>query len=209
MKRFFAASLGAAFAGLLASAPAQARETPFLGEVIPFAGTFCPRDTLEADGRLLQIDQNQSLFSLYGKAYGGDALKTFALPDLRGNLKAGNGSGEAAKIKQCVVINGAYPPRPSGRPRPSLARYSSRGGLISEVYSFGGTFCPEGSVPADGSLMPIAVFQAFFSLLGTNYGGDARTSFGLPNLPGHTSATGDEASVRQCVVYGGTFPRRP
>jgi microcystin-dependent protein len=37
-------------------------------------------------------------------------------------------------------------------------------------------------VPANGQLLPINVYTALFSLLGTTYGGDGRTTFALPNL---------------------------
>jgi microcystin-dependent protein len=50
--------------------------------------------------------------------------------------------------------------------------------------SFG--FPPRGWVLCNGDLMQINQNQALFSLLGTNYGGDGRTTFGLPNLQGRT-----------------------
>jgi microcystin-dependent protein len=43
-------------------------------------------------------------------------------------------------------------------------------------------FAPRGWATCDGQLLPINQNQALFSLLGTNYGGDGRTTFGLPNL---------------------------
>lgn len=43
-------------------------------------------------------------------------------------------------------------------------------------------FCPRGYLAANGSLLPIAQYSAVFSLLGTTYGGDGRTTFALPDL---------------------------
>lgn len=43
-------------------------------------------------------------------------------------------------------------------------------------------FAPRGWHLCDGSLVPIQANQALFSLLGTRYGGDGRTTFGLPKL---------------------------
>ena len=55
---------------------------------------------------------------------------------------------------------------------------------IAEVFLFGGNFCPRGSVKADGQLMAISQYSAVFSLVGTMYGGDGRTTFGIPDLRG-------------------------
>lgn len=43
-------------------------------------------------------------------------------------------------------------------------------------------FCPRGYFPTQGQLLEISQYTALFSLLGTNYGGDGRTTFGLPDL---------------------------
>lgn len=56
--------------------------------------------------------------------------------------------------------------------------------FIGEVMLFGGNFCPRGFASAEGQLLPIAQNSALFSLLGTQYGGDGRTTFGLPDLRG-------------------------
>jgi microcystin-dependent protein len=49
---------------------------------------------------------------------------------------------------------------------------------------FGGNFCPRGYAAANGQLISIASNSALFSLLGTQFGGDGRTTFGLPDLRG-------------------------
>ena len=55
----------------------------FLGEIRPFAFNFCPEGWNYCDGTLLEINQNQALYSLLGTTYGGDGRTNFALPDLR------------------------------------------------------------------------------------------------------------------------------
>lgn len=55
---------------------------------------------------------------------------------------------------------------------------------MSEITMFVGAFAPRGSMFCNGQLIPIAQNQALFALLGTNYGGDGRTTFGLPDLRG-------------------------
>ena len=57
---------------------------------------------------------------------------------------------------------------------------------IGEIFMVGSNFCPRGSAPANGQLLPIAQNTALFSLLGTTFGGDGRTTFGLPDLRGRT-----------------------
>ena len=55
----------------------------FLGEIRLFPFGFCPKGWNYCDGTVLEISQNQALFSLLGTNYGGDGRVTFALPDLR------------------------------------------------------------------------------------------------------------------------------
>lgn len=65
----------------------------FIGEVKMFAGNFAPRGWALCEGQLLAISSNQALFSILGTTYGGDGRTTFALPDLRGRVPIGPGSG--------------------------------------------------------------------------------------------------------------------
>jgi microcystin-dependent protein len=59
--------------------------------------------------------------------------------------------------------------------------------LLGQVMYFGGTFCPRSWVHADGSLIDISQNQALFALYGTNFGGDGRTTFGVPDLQGRAA----------------------
>ena len=59
--------------------------------------------------------------------------------------------------------------------------------FIGEISMFGGNFAPRGWAFCDGQLLQIATNTALFSLLGTTYGGDGRTTFGLPNLQGRVA----------------------
>lgn len=64
----------------------------YIGTICTVASTYCPRGTLEADGRVLSTTQNQALFSLLGFNYGGDGRTNFALPDMRGRSPVGIGT---------------------------------------------------------------------------------------------------------------------
>lgn len=56
--------------------------------------------------------------------------------------------------------------------------------FLGEITMFGGTFAPRGWALCDGQLLPISQYSALFSILGTTYGGDGRTTFALPDLRG-------------------------
>lgn len=58
--------------------------------------------------------------------------------------------------------------------------------FIGEIRFFAGNFAPRGWAFCDGQLLPIASYQALFSILGTTYGGDGRTSFALPDMRGRS-----------------------
>ena len=58
--------------------------------------------------------------------------------------------------------------------------------FIGEIKMFGGNFAPRGYSFCEGQLLPINSYQALFSLLGTIYGGDGRTTFALPDLRGRS-----------------------
>jgi len=55
---------------------------------------------------------------------------------------------------------------------------------IGDVMLFGATWCPVNWTEANGDLLSVAKYNALFSLYGTIYGGDGRTTFGIPDLRG-------------------------
>lgn len=57
-------------------------------------------------------------------------------------------------------------------------------GTIGEIRMFGGNFAPRNWALCNGAILSIASYNALFSILGTTYGGDGRTSFGLPDMRG-------------------------
>ena len=56
--------------------------------------------------------------------------------------------------------------------------------FIGEIRMFGGSFAPAGWEFCWGQLLPISENDALFTLIGTTYGGDGQSNFGLPNLAG-------------------------
>ena len=56
--------------------------------------------------------------------------------------------------------------------------------FLGEIRLFACTFAPQGWAACNGAVMAISQFSALYSLLGTQFGGDGRTTFALPNLSG-------------------------
>jgi microcystin-dependent protein len=56
--------------------------------------------------------------------------------------------------------------------------------FVAEIRIFAGNFAPTGWALCNGQLMPISQNTALFSLLGTTYGGDGKSTFALPDLQG-------------------------
>lgn len=66
---------------------------PFIAEVGWWGGNFAPRTWAFCNGQLLAIASNTALFSLIGCTFGGDCRTSMALPDLRGRVTIGEGTG--------------------------------------------------------------------------------------------------------------------
>lgn len=78
--------------------------------------------------------------------------------------------------------------------------------FIGEIKMFGGNFAPRGWALCDGQLLSIASNSALFSILGTIYGGDGVSTFGLPDMRGRVSVhagNGPGLSPRSLGEKGG------
>ncbi|MEA2002926.1 MAG: tail fiber protein [Actinomycetota bacterium] len=78
--------------------------------------------------------------------------------------------------------------------------------FVAEIRIFAGNFAPRGWAFCDGQLLPIAQNTALFSLIGTTYGGDGRTTTALPNLAGRAPmhpGNGPGLSSRRLGQSGG------
>lgn len=79
--------------------------------------------------------------------------------------------------------------------------------FVAEVRIFAFNFPPTGWAFCNGQLMPISQNTALFSLLGTTYGGDGKSTFALPNLQGMSAmhpGQGQGLSLRDLGEQGGT-----
>jgi microcystin-dependent protein len=77
---------------------------------------------------------------------------------------------------------------------------------IGIVKLYAGTFAPKGWAYCDGQLMSIEQNSALFSLLGTTYGGDGKSTFALPSLEDVKS--GKDAQIKYIICLSGMYPQR-
>jgi microcystin-dependent protein len=112
-----AALMTVGFVGL--GGPALAcTDEPTVGTICVFAFDWCPRNYIPADGRQLSVQQYSILFSLLSNTYGGDNATVFNIPDLRGRVVVGQGTGTglqpvafAQKLgQQSVILTPAQTP---------------------------------------------------------------------------------------------------
>lgn len=133
---------------------------PYIGEVAVFAFDFAPAGWLACEGQMLPISEFTELFSLIGTNFGGDGTATFAAPNFS-NLTDDGG-------QYCMSLFGTVP---------TVGRDAFPGQLDLLPYN-----PPPNSINCDGQLLQIAQDPALFKVLGTTFGGDGVTTFGIPDL---------------------------
>ena len=89
-------------------------------------------------------------------------------------------------LNYIIAMQGIYPSRSLTLDEPGLELTAGMEPFLGEISLFAGNFAPRGWALCDGQLLPINQNDALFSLLGTIYGGDGRTTFALPDLRGRT-----------------------
>lgn len=97
-------------------------------------------------------------------------------------------------VNYIIALQGIFPSRNSAEP------------FLGEISLFAGNFAPRGWAFCDGQLLAISQNTALFSLLGTTYGGDGRTTFALPDLRGRVPlhpGTGPGLTARTLGESGG------
>lgn len=75
-------------------------------------------------------------------------------------------------------------------------------GTIGEIRMFASTFAPRNWWYCDGTLIAIRSNTALYSILGTTYGGDGQTTFGLPDMRGRVSVGAGQGSGLNYVALG-------
>ena len=73
---------------------------------------------------------------------------------------------------------------------------------LASVNIFAGNFAPRMWAFCNGQLLPISQYDALFSLIGTTFGGDGQTTFGLPDLRGRTPVGVGDGPGISSIVWG-------
>jgi microcystin-dependent protein len=83
-------------------------DEPFVTQIVPYAFPYAPKGWAFCNGSLLNVAQNQAVFSLLGTLYNtnGDGLTTFNLPDLRGRTPIHRGAYNGVTTQQGVAAQG-------------------------------------------------------------------------------------------------------
>lgn len=161
---------------------------PFLGAIHFFAFDWPPQNWARCDGQILNIQQNQALFSLLGNYFGGDGVKTFALPDLRGrtalhNCTVPTGLGQKGGVESVTLSAQQVPQHthsvaatsasaatnnPAGAilatiPTAANAAYGAPANLVSMAAS---TVDTQGAGQAHSNLQPSLTLNACIALAG-------------------------------------------
>src|ERR1700723_1802283 len=76
--------------------------------------------------------------------------------------------------------------------------------FLGEIRAFGFGFPPQGWALCNGQILSIAQNTALFSLLGTSFGGDGKSNFGLPNLQGRTAVCAGQGTGLSIYSVGQT-----
>lgn len=144
-------------------------------------------------GLLLQCSQYPSLFHILGTQFGGDGTTTFGIPDLC-----------SAPPLLPKAQGGAPPLPPSIYSIANVSANSPVQSILGAVKLFPSAAAPKNWSLCDGQLLAIGDNTALFSLIQLNYGGNANTTFGLPDFS-KLSPPGLEYFI--CTT--GVYPSRP
>lgn len=184
----------------------------YIGEIRLFAFGKTPRGWMACEGQLLQVQQNQALFSLLGAKFGGDGKVTFALPDLRGRVVIGAEQGGGRKPSG----GGSYKQGMSGGSEKVALHLTQLPAHVHQIAATTGTAAP---FPAEagnffGPALKNGSSTAFPIYSDIGSAGDSDWTVLAPNTLSTTGA-GDGHDNRQpvlainfCIAVEGSYPPR-
>ena len=129
-------------------------------------GTTTPTQKLEVSGNI------KSTGLIVGT--GGAQYDFLMQSNASGQVGAKKGFGALA-LHYIICIDGNFP---------NINPPTATSPFIAEIKLFAGNFAPAGWMFCEGQTLAIVSNQALFSVIGTTYGGDGRTTFALPDLRG-------------------------
>lgn len=156
----------------------------YVGEIRMFSGNYTPQGWAMCNGQILNIAENEVLYTLIGTTYGGDGKTTFGLPDLRGRLPIHTGNGyalgsfggtETVTLSTAQLPSHTHPVSVSNSPgtsdSPSNAYWASStinryANTASNGIMDPGTISPVGGSGEHDNIMPYAVLTFIIALVG-------------------------------------------
>jgi microcystin-dependent protein len=198
LRRFTYISASALAIGAASLAAPAAAQYNYVGQIIKTAGSFCPIGTLNAEGQLLSIAQESTLYNLYGTTYGGDGVTTFALPDFRGrsSISVGQGPGLTNRVlgqksgTETNLMTIANMPR---HEHVALLRTTSAAG--DSQRSFRNVFATTPANKYVSGTAPVSNLMNRETVIIRPTGGDQPWDHRPPTL-----------TIRYCVVVAGIYP---
>lgn len=146
-------------------------DTYYLGSLLYVGIGGPPSGWDRCDGQQRLVRDNPGLAAIMGVGNQRD----FALPDLMQDPTTPRG------LLPIINMSGEFPYRPSDD---ALSTVSKVPGLTGQILYVATKYAPDGWAICDGSLLSVNKYGRLFNLLGTRFGGDGQTHFGLPNLVG-------------------------
>lgn len=213
LKKFAAIAVMAGTMSLSMTSDAKAGDDAYIGEITILANSYCPRNTLPADGSLIQISQNAALFSVIGTSYGGDGRTTFALPNLQGRMPMHLGTSPQMGTVLRGQMGGAPTTTLSVANLPSHTHTASSSATSTLMAS---SAAPTTNEPQGANL---GTFPAGANIYTTNGGATEAMATGnvattVTTTIGATGAGAPATTIspflvlRFCVVTQGLFPPR-
>lgn len=165
---------------------------PFIGEIYMGGMNFAPNGFMSCSGQLLPINTYAALFSLLGTTFGGNGVNNFALPDLRGRMPMGQGSGPGLTPHNMGEISGQetvtlttnelpahnhaqYAVTDAGTTAVPTNAYLANTGALDKEYRPSGTLTPmnsgtiasAGGNQAHNNMPPYLVLNFYIAITGT------------------------------------------
>lgn len=180
----------------------------YVGTICVTAANYCPQGTLEANGQVLNISQNQALYSLLGQTYpGGNGSSTFALPNLQGRTPVGVGTGANLAPVTLGQVRGSEKVTLTVSNLPPHSHPLNVSNTQGTAQASSDTYLA--NIKADQGKTPVTAthFQPSASVgtLGAINGNSIGTIGGgspIATLP-------PQLGLRYCVVNEGTYPAHP
>jgi microcystin-dependent protein len=197
-----------------------------IGEVRMFAANFAPMNWALCSGQLLPIAQNTALFSIIGTFYGGDGIRTFGLPDLRGRTTVGAGQGQGLSFYDVGEVTGTESVTiltgnlPAHNHIPTVVPGGAGSGTLTlnGVNGTAGQLSPGGNLLGQDSAQTVSMYASSGTTSPINAASVTVTNVSGPQLSTLTLApTGGNLphenrqpllAVNYIICLSGTFPVR-